>query len=124
MTTQKIEIKDLGKTVEVTKKAGDIDQQAVTGAVQEHKSVERKFDTIQRQSADREIQLRQAAAKPQPAASGVVAVGSAAVTPVSEYKDSVPTELEGQIGLLRLTSLWQAYCLAAPAAAECKEAAQ
>lgn len=114
MITEKIENKDLSQTVEVTQKSDEIAEEAVNHAVQEHQSVDRQFEAIERKAAEREAQLRRnAAMPPAPAASGI----QLKPTPPPL---AAPSALDDQVSEVRLNSMWESYCTAVPKAVECK----
>lgn len=112
MTVQKVEIKDLGETVEVTQKSGVINEQAVTETLQNRQVLEHKFEKLSKK-ADAEVAVLKA--KPQPSE------GSDMVRPAVS---ALPTPLDNQISQVRLNQLWDSYCLAAPQAEDCRQGAQ
>lgn len=113
MTVQKVEIKDAKNTIVVQKASG-----AVTAAVITHhdavsKTVAKKFDDVARHE---QAQLDAIANQP------------ATPNAPSEPSTLPPTPQAQQVSAVHIAAVWDNYCLAAPAAAECqaspKETAQ
>lgn len=116
MITTKIENKDLQQTVEVTKRAGEITENALVHHAQEVQKTQKTFDEIERAAEARITEINRQAPVPKPVTSGPVEVAE-----VLAPLESQPTAKEQQVSEVRLNSLWQSYCVAAPGEPACKE---
>lgn len=119
VTVKKIENKDQAKTIELTEKSGQITTSQVIEHASDVKQVDKSFEQIDREAEKKYAEIKNKYKSPQPKPESKPGAGGEPAAPVV-LGPTQPTPQEQEISAVRIDTLWQGYCLVAPAETPCK----